>query len=535
MDILNKILARILIENKKTKMWRSFSTFLACVVVFVTTYGLILPAITIDQQTAAEMSGFDVLIDDDQDVGLPQSYGQDTGPSDNENDLLINDDNIWIDDGGLENSNDEDSSFETGPDSGDDYLLNDMSYTTGESYDELSSVLIDDLIIQDEFSEDNLVNMMPGNADVADDTAETNDLAFQIADDPAATATEKTELQTKVFDNETLKATISVTFEKDVNDMGAGSVVLKASYIKKDTEEYDLCARKITSVMEENNLTAFDSLVEFYKVSLVNEYGEEIRPTGGLEVEFDFEEPFEGQNLHVVNIVDDNGLLSFINIETNAEGKTEEKMGEQVDTCTFKADALSAYGFITLDYSQDEQDDFEEELSISGNDLPDEPASVETEEIVTAEAAEATKEIEHEQPESDGNFETASAEIETEEVIEEAPEQIETIETEETEETLDESEAEEETEEALEEIETEEETEEALEEIETEEETEEALEEIETEEETEEGLEEIETEEETESVLEEIETEEETEDFRKLSGAVIYRRHQICPCTGKCR
>ena len=57
MNFLREILQNSLKSNKLNKAWKWTATFLAAVVVFVTTYSLILPAITMDNTTAESMPG----------------------------------------------------------------------------------------------------------------------------------------------------------------------------------------------------------------------------------------------------------------------------------------------------------------------------------------------------------------------------------------------------------------------------------------------------------------------------------------------
>ncbi len=57
MNFLREILQNILKSNKLNKAWKWTATFLAAVVVFVTTYSLILPAITMNNTTAESMPG----------------------------------------------------------------------------------------------------------------------------------------------------------------------------------------------------------------------------------------------------------------------------------------------------------------------------------------------------------------------------------------------------------------------------------------------------------------------------------------------
>ena len=57
MDFLKEKFRYIFVKNRHNKLWRMTATFLAAVVVFVTTYSLILPAITMELDQADEMSG----------------------------------------------------------------------------------------------------------------------------------------------------------------------------------------------------------------------------------------------------------------------------------------------------------------------------------------------------------------------------------------------------------------------------------------------------------------------------------------------
>ena len=64
MDSLWKKVAEFLYNRRKDKRWRKIVTCLAAVVVFVTTYALILPAITMDDETAEQEPGV-VLVQDE--------------------------------------------------------------------------------------------------------------------------------------------------------------------------------------------------------------------------------------------------------------------------------------------------------------------------------------------------------------------------------------------------------------------------------------------------------------------------------------
>ena len=57
MDFLLQKIEQILRHQKKWKKWQKVVVSLACIVVFITTYALILPAITMDRDEAKSQGG----------------------------------------------------------------------------------------------------------------------------------------------------------------------------------------------------------------------------------------------------------------------------------------------------------------------------------------------------------------------------------------------------------------------------------------------------------------------------------------------
>ena len=55
-----ELTAKLLTERKHSKIWHRLSMIIACLVVFNTTYSMILPALTFDDVTASEEPGFDL-------------------------------------------------------------------------------------------------------------------------------------------------------------------------------------------------------------------------------------------------------------------------------------------------------------------------------------------------------------------------------------------------------------------------------------------------------------------------------------------
>ena len=57
MNKIGKILEKLIKDSKQSREWRSFVFCLAAIVVFTTTYALILPAITVEKSTTDSVGG----------------------------------------------------------------------------------------------------------------------------------------------------------------------------------------------------------------------------------------------------------------------------------------------------------------------------------------------------------------------------------------------------------------------------------------------------------------------------------------------
>ena len=71
MHFFNRTVEQFLRAKKRLKRWQKAVSVMAAVVVFVTTYALILPAITLDKDTASGQSGIEIATSDDE----PESGG----------------------------------------------------------------------------------------------------------------------------------------------------------------------------------------------------------------------------------------------------------------------------------------------------------------------------------------------------------------------------------------------------------------------------------------------------------------------------
>ncbi len=66
MEFINRLAEQFLKANRKMKRWQRAVSLLAEVVVFVTTYALVLPAITLDKETAYAQLGIEIAASDNE-------------------------------------------------------------------------------------------------------------------------------------------------------------------------------------------------------------------------------------------------------------------------------------------------------------------------------------------------------------------------------------------------------------------------------------------------------------------------------------
>ena len=71
MDLINKMVECFLKANRRLKRWQRAVAVMAAVVVLATTYAFILPAVTLDKETASEQSGIEIAASDNE----PDSSG----------------------------------------------------------------------------------------------------------------------------------------------------------------------------------------------------------------------------------------------------------------------------------------------------------------------------------------------------------------------------------------------------------------------------------------------------------------------------
>ena len=71
MDFFNRLAEQFIKANRRLKKWQRAVSALAAVVVFATTYAMVLPAITLDKETASTQAGIEIAASEND----PESEG----------------------------------------------------------------------------------------------------------------------------------------------------------------------------------------------------------------------------------------------------------------------------------------------------------------------------------------------------------------------------------------------------------------------------------------------------------------------------
>ena len=66
MDFFNRMVEQFIRANRRLKKWHRAVSVMAAIVVFATTYALVLPAITLDKETASTQAGIEIAASDNE-------------------------------------------------------------------------------------------------------------------------------------------------------------------------------------------------------------------------------------------------------------------------------------------------------------------------------------------------------------------------------------------------------------------------------------------------------------------------------------
>ena len=320
MNFIDKMVERFIKLNRRMKRWQRVVSVLAAVVVFATTYALILPAITLDKETATAEPGIEVAASENE-AGEAGTVFEEEEPSaeeivqEEEPEEAVAEENVA----------EEDSSSESGSE--------DAEAVDTEAADEGATS-----------------ETVP-----ADETEQTEVLsteeaaAYGTTEAAIAAVTGRTAEEVKLITEDT-----QLTYEADdyivYADFGESAklpegVQLRVKEITKesDPEAYEAYYQKALSEMQDKyDENVALSFAKFYDIAFVYE-GVEIEPSGNVNVRIEYKQAVE---------IEKNTAVDTIHFDKNDDEKAEvinsdtEGSEKEVEAVKFESDQFSVYGVV---------------------------------------------------------------------------------------------------------------------------------------------------------------------------------------------
>ena len=318
MNFFNKMAEKFLTANRRLKKWQRVVSVLAAVVVFVTTYALVLPAITLDKETASTQAGMEI-------VASEQEPGSDG------------------------------TVYEAEPEEEPD----EVQAESGEAEPQAESASEDSGSQEAEVSEDS--EDQSGESEDADSGQDTTETAETVEE--VQLITEKTQLsyryidenfETDPDDNVDDGYTVYAVFDADAKLPVGVELRVKEITKESDPELYEAYYEKALSGLQdkydENTELSF---ARFYDIKFMYNNAE-VEPRGDVKVRIEYKKAVEIEKETKVDAVhfdkENDEEPEVINSEVETEKKGKD---DTVKTVEFKSDQFSVYGVIgsyTVDF-----------------------------------------------------------------------------------------------------------------------------------------------------------------------------------------
>ena len=367
MDFFNRMVEQFIRANRRIKKWKRAVSLLAAVVVFVTTYAMVLPAITLDKETATTQSGIEIAASDnetdssgtvyeaepeEEPVEEPQEEESEEQQEPQEESGEPQDEEPVAEDSGSESgSQDAEVSEE-------DVSGGDAEADHGQNTEEQADSEEAEIVSGDE-------DTVPDGEEDSASTAET--LAEGETVEEIKLITEETQLIYEYIDEEYENGI------EDENDDGIDDGYLVYAEFGEDAklpEGVELIAEEITKESDPGTYEAYYekalsglqdkydentelSFARFYDIKFVYN-GEEVEPSGDVKVRIEYKNAVEIEEETNVDAVHFDKNRDEEPEVIDSEVEAEKKGGDDtVKTVEFESDQFSVYGIVcsyTVDF-----------------------------------------------------------------------------------------------------------------------------------------------------------------------------------------
>ena len=288
MELITAMVEKIMLLRRKMKQWRKVVSVLAAIVVFVTTYSLILPAVTLDKADAEDLSGISVEAAAASDAADPAAEKAAEPTS-------------------------ESATQEAAPED----PIQDPAETAEKESTETSEDVAEDADAQ------------------ADQTAADDGTAAETdADTADASGTTVLTVEGKDY---------VVTASFDASAGLPADVRMSVEEIEKDTKEYKTYYDQALAAMQKESKETVDlTYARFFDITFLSGDAE-VEPTGPVAVNIKYDKAIEEVKKDDVNVLhfDDKKKDDPKLMEIETDGKKDK-----VEEISFETDGFSVYGIV---------------------------------------------------------------------------------------------------------------------------------------------------------------------------------------------
>ena len=388
MNLIDKMIEKFIKLNRKMRQYRRLISALSAIVVFVTTYAMILPAITLDRGTASMQNGIKIFAStmDPDEGGTVFGSAEEDEPNDAEEDPTDVEEEEDLEDSGADNDSLEEEEDDSESEDVSDDSDEDESGLSGQDADEHNENEEEDAVSAEDSADEYL-----DEEDETLNTEETEDIKL---------ITEETQL---VF-----KAKEYVVYaDFDESARLPEGVELHVKEITKDSdpeiyeEYYKLAVAGVEEKYDENKAVSF---AKFYDINFLYSKVQEdgsvaetvVEPEGEVKIRIEYKkdvELLENTEVEAIHFVNESGEAETPeekqqkSPEELAQQIAEQETPQMIDLETegtddsvkaveFKSDQFSVYGIvgtepITVDFLTSDGDQYEVTVSFGeGADIP---------------------------------------------------------------------------------------------------------------------------------------------------------------------
>ena len=310
MNLIDKMVEQFMKVNRRMKRWQRVVSVLAAVVVFVTTYSLVLPAITLDRDTASTQAGIEVAASENEAESDGTVY--EAEPEEEPEPEVVEET--------VEEPAEEDSSSESGSE--------DAAPSEQENDEETAAAPEENAAEEDAQS-------------LTDEDAAEEEAIAAVTGQTAEEVRLITEQTQLTFDTDDY--TVYADFGESAKLPEGVQLKVKEITKESDPEAYEMYYEKALSEMQdkydENTSLSF---ARFYDIAFVYD-GVEVEPGGNVSVRIEYKEAVR---------IEESTTVDTIHFDKNDDDKAEvidsdtEGTKKEVEAVEFKSDQFSVYGIV---------------------------------------------------------------------------------------------------------------------------------------------------------------------------------------------